>query len=179
MKLPEGWPTEEMIDAVEGLEYDFTPGGSETVTGCVSEEMAREIFTKMLAAAPTPPAQQCKCDMRTKLVGDGCEVCNPELAAELASQEDEPVAEIVCEDLGSPFNAAQIRAHFYSAVPPRGTKLYTRPANDRLRDTAELVLLNLDDNGTSSIEFVSAISRLRAALERNLTPSSTDTQSPA
>jgi len=28
----------------------------------------------------------CKCDMRTKLVGDGCEICNPELAAEIESE---------------------------------------------------------------------------------------------
>ena len=28
----------------------------------------------------------CKCDMRTKLVGDGCEFCNPELADELKEQ---------------------------------------------------------------------------------------------
>ena len=26
----------------------------------------------------------CKCDMRTRLVGDGCEFCNPQLADELA-----------------------------------------------------------------------------------------------
>ena len=28
----------------------------------------------------------CQCDMRTRLVGDGCEFCNPQLAAELAKE---------------------------------------------------------------------------------------------
>jgi hypothetical protein len=32
----------------------------------------------------------CNCNMRTRLVGDGCEVCNPERAKELAGQEQEP-----------------------------------------------------------------------------------------
>lgn len=27
----------------------------------------------------------CNCDLKTKLVGDGCEACNPKLAAELAA----------------------------------------------------------------------------------------------
>lgn len=27
---------------------------------------------------------ECKCDMRTKLVGDGCYVCNPQLALDIA-----------------------------------------------------------------------------------------------
>ena len=28
---------------------------------------------------------KCHCDMRTKLVGDGCDICNPELAYEYAN----------------------------------------------------------------------------------------------
>lgn len=30
---------------------------------------------------------KCKCDLRTKLVGDGCEVCNPALALDMAKGE--------------------------------------------------------------------------------------------
>jgi hypothetical protein len=29
----------------------------------------------------------CKCDMRTRLVGDGCEFCNPQLADELVKEQ--------------------------------------------------------------------------------------------
>lgn len=42
----------------------------------------------------------CKCDLRTRLVGDGCEVCNPALAAELAQEQAEPVQEPVAVDVG-------------------------------------------------------------------------------
>ena len=35
----------------------------------------------VLGRKPTENEMSCKCDMRTKLVGDGCEHCNPELAA--------------------------------------------------------------------------------------------------
>lgn len=36
-----------------------------------------------------PAARECQCDMRTKLVGDGCSVCNPELRADLCSATSE------------------------------------------------------------------------------------------
>lgn len=35
------------------------------------------------------PAQSpCRCDIRTRLVGDGCDVCNPDLAAKLAADNE-------------------------------------------------------------------------------------------
>ena len=37
---------------------------------------------------PEPePEPVCRCNMRTRLVGDGCAVCNPALAAEIAGDE--------------------------------------------------------------------------------------------
>jgi hypothetical protein len=39
----------------------------------------------------------------------------------------EPIAEIVAEDMGKPFNAIQVRTHFYKQVPPVGTRLYAAP----------------------------------------------------
>ena len=39
----------------------------------------------------------------------------------------EPVAEITADDMGRPFNAIRIGAHFYKEIPPVGTKLYTAP----------------------------------------------------
>lgn len=47
------------------------------------------------AKGQKPRERECKCSLRTKLVGDGCDVCNPELAeryrqeAEQDDQEDE------------------------------------------------------------------------------------------
>ena len=41
--------------------------------------------------------------------------------------EHEPVAEITADDMGRPFNAIRIGAHFYKEIPPVGTKLYIAP----------------------------------------------------
>ena len=48
---------------------------------------------------------------------------------EALAQKDEqvPVAEITADDMGRPFNAIRIGAHFYKEIPPVGTKLYTAP----------------------------------------------------
>lgn len=39
-------------------------------------------WCRALDYAAEQQAAQCQCDMRTKLVGDGCSVCNPEKARE-------------------------------------------------------------------------------------------------
>jgi hypothetical protein len=40
------------------------------------------------AAAPLRDAQQCRCTFAQKTVGDGCEACNPDLAADLKAEQD-------------------------------------------------------------------------------------------
>lgn len=40
---------------------------------------------------------KCKCDLRTKLVGDGCEVCNPSKALEYAKMTIADLEEDICQ----------------------------------------------------------------------------------
>ncbi len=41
--------------------------------------------------------KECQCDMRTKLVGDGCDICNPELALDHAKEAIEDLEGEVAE----------------------------------------------------------------------------------
>lgn len=50
------------------------------------------------------------------------------LALDYVKSEQEPVGEIQLEDMGRPFNALQVRVHFYKEVPPTGTKLFAHLA---------------------------------------------------
>jgi len=49
-------------------------------------EQFRAAIPHLNAAPANGGERKCKCDMRTRLVGDGCDVCNPELARELSER---------------------------------------------------------------------------------------------
>jgi hypothetical protein len=64
----------------------------------LAQSIADRIFDKTAEVTevdhwiPSPPdkPEECRCpDMRTKLVGDGCQVCNPELARDLAENDED------------------------------------------------------------------------------------------
>lgn len=70
---------QEVVDLLKYIasEYDDAPG---------SAKRAEKALTLLNSAAKP----QCKCDIRTKLVGDGCETCNPEYAAKFNDKPEIP-----------------------------------------------------------------------------------------
>lgn len=53
--------------------------------GIYHSNLIIEEAEKAIAAAEQQ-SQQCRCTMAQRMVGDGCDVCNPELAAEIAAE---------------------------------------------------------------------------------------------
>jgi hypothetical protein len=74
----------------KGLDTDhieYQGGGTLLCDGCL-DEMENEQYE------PVAEPKQCKCSLRTALVGDGCEVCNPAQSLEYCR---ENLAEAVAE----------------------------------------------------------------------------------
>lgn len=63
----------------------------------------------------------CKCDMRTKLVGDGCDVCNPALAVELYKQ--------TIEDLTAERDALAVQCQALRSLLPATRPEYGAPGS--------------------------------------------------
>lgn len=119
---------------------------------------------------------ECKCDLRTKLVGDGCEVCNPELAAEMTAQEVGPVGYISDARLNDLVkmmadktcrNKVLELAIFGKQDDLSSHAIYTHPQSDKLRKAAEEVVDGFDNAGEVRIPygFLRNIENLRTALE--------------
>ena len=73
----------------------FLNGETRSLPLCLSELeyfyhlVLEEERKKEVEKPDTAGKKVCKCDLRTKLVGDGCKVCNPELAAEIEKELNE------------------------------------------------------------------------------------------
>ena len=167
MKIPEGWPTEEMIEAgvleMLGRSFDKMIPVSESVIG---------IFKAMLAAAPTPPAQD---GLKVEFTKDWCmKMAELEGDSEVGvgclptAQKDELVAVVINNN--QPGWRHVIESRPYTTLPV-GTKLYTRPQPDKLRQAAEEVLNIVHERNLYSEplprRFWDAFDSLRTALEQS------------
>ena len=135
MKLPEGWPTEGMVNA--GIVAYMNSHGRN------AKEAMRLAIQDALAAAPTPPAQEA--GLR--------EVSGPKEVAELGAkagdrtklllspaQEDEPVAwviEFMCDGIQMRNVALHNAVADYRDIDPNATSTPLYTADDKLRKASE------------------------------------------
>src|SRR5687768_8432383 len=151
MNIPEEWPTEEMIEAGRLM---FSSGISCT------PEFLRGVFVNMLAAAPTPPAQDepvaslyvshfrghlenTQIEYLGELPDGTYKLYTRPQSDKLPAQEDEPVASINRVEM---FGQVHIQADLNQkgALLPDDTPLYTRPQSDKLREAAAEVQVKLE-----------------------------------
>lgn len=125
MNLPEGWPTDEMTQAGFAVLPDrFRHIGYDAL---------RSVFKEMLAAAPTPPAQEPE---EIDWYEAGMQAA--EEAVMGSAQEDKPVGFLFrakTDDRLTHFCRME-ELSFWQTVGDVEL-LYTRPANDKLRKAAE------------------------------------------
>jgi hypothetical protein len=174
MSIPEGWPTEEMVNAGIGAFWD---------TYCHAPHIVialEKAFRAMLSAAPTPPEvrgyedpdngqwvsvkQEEKNDSMNNS-GD----CRPWFDPVITNNTPPEV-----EPYGYLYEGADGHLFSYEPLNPKyfgddkGTLLYTSPpspADDELRQAAEKILRVWDENFDDAT-FGRAVENLRAALNK-------------
>ena len=83
-------PLESLFAAIDALR-ETEDRGTTHWQGCEAVHPRCAVYRAADAARGVLDAvreRECRCSLRTRLVGDGCDICNPELAAEYARQRE-------------------------------------------------------------------------------------------
>ena len=128
---------DEIMKVLDAMNYAISPSGTFWVK---KHNEAKQILQAALAEPEGEPATVLRLIDTIKYLvgiaerGEGRKARDDELPEQFVlgyvkrleaalAEPSEPVGEIVADDMGAPFNAIQIRTHFYKEVPAIGTKL--------------------------------------------------------